>query len=59
MIVWVLAANLPARRFYEAQGGSLDKEQVVDVGGARLLELWYEWGSLDSIIGNPPGPTGS
>ena len=59
MIVWVLAANLPARRFYEAQGGSLDKEQVVDVGGARLLELWYEWGSLDSIIGSPPVPTGS
>ncbi len=59
MIVWVLAANLPARRFYEAQGGSLYKEQLVDVGGARLLALSYEWESLDSIISNPPGPTGS
>ena len=59
MIVWVLAANLPARRFYEERGGSLDKEQVVDVGGARLLELSHGWESLDSIIGNPPGPNGS
>ena len=59
MIVWVLDANLPARRYCEAQGGSLDKEQVVDVGGARLLELSYGWESLDSIIGSPPVPTGS
>ena len=55
MIVWVLAANLPARRFYEELGGLLGQERLDRIGGVQLLEVSYGWDDLDSITGSPPG----
>ncbi len=59
MVVWVLAANLPARRFYEAHGGRLDSERLVPIGGTQLLEVSYGWENLDSITSSPTVPPGS
>jgi len=59
MTVWVLAANRPARRFYEALGGKLDKERLEGVGGVQLTEVSYSWDVLESLTGSPPLPTGS
>ena len=41
--VWVLADNVPARRFYEAMGGSVDegKERRETFGGVELREVRY------------------
>jgi L-amino acid N-acyltransferase YncA len=43
VLVWVLEANAPARRFYEAMGGCLDEgvEKVLTREGVRLPELRY------------------
>jgi ribosomal protein S18 acetylase RimI-like enzyme len=59
MIVWVLADNLPARRFYEALGGKPDQERLEGVGGVRLTEVSYGWDALGSLTGSPPRPAGS
>jgi GNAT superfamily N-acetyltransferase len=42
LMVWVLAEN-PSRAFYEALGGEKFKEAVVEIGGAKLVELAYGW----------------
>ena len=41
--LWVLAANAPAIRFYEAAGFSLDvgSAQVFELGGCQVQELRY------------------
>jgi ribosomal protein S18 acetylase RimI-like enzyme len=46
MLIWVLADNRPARRFYESMGGILVGEQPIEIGGARLVEVAYGWGDL-------------
>jgi len=38
-----LAANAPARRFYEATGGRLVGERLFDEEGVLLPEVIYEW----------------
>jgi L-amino acid N-acyltransferase YncA len=45
LVVWVLSENAPARRFYEAMGGTLDAgvEKVFTREGARLLEVRYRF----------------
>jgi ribosomal protein S18 acetylase RimI-like enzyme len=43
VLVWVLAANIPARRFYEALGGAVVREQPIEIGGATLTEVAYGW----------------
>ncbi|MGH2351627.1 MAG: GNAT family N-acetyltransferase, partial [Chloroflexota bacterium] len=42
LLVWVLVAN-PARRFYEALGGTLARERRIEIGGALLDEVAYGW----------------
>jgi ribosomal protein S18 acetylase RimI-like enzyme len=49
-LLWVLAANLPARRFYEGLGGQLIREQTVPIGGADLEEVAYGWSNLQALL---------
>ena len=50
MIVWVLAENWPARRFYEALGGQYSRERPTDIAGSPLLEVSYGWPDLSILI---------
>ena len=50
MVVWVLAANQQARRFYEALGGEYFQEREVEIGGAHLSEVSYGWPDLSRLI---------
>lgn len=43
LLVWVLADNAPARRFYERLGGIRSGESHTQVGAARLREVAYIW----------------
>jgi len=49
MIVWVIAANKPARAFYEALGAELLVEQAYQWDGMDLLEAAYGWRDLDAL----------
>lgn len=46
----VLAANLPARGFYEAMGGRDVGEREFDEDGAHLLERVYEWPDIAVLL---------
>jgi GNAT superfamily N-acetyltransferase len=46
MIVWVLANNPHARRFYEAAGGRRDRAKQTQVGGFPVVEQAYVWDRL-------------
>jgi len=43
MIVWVLANNPHARRFYEAMGGAVGPTKPSTVGGFAVVEQAYLW----------------
>jgi ribosomal protein S18 acetylase RimI-like enzyme len=43
MIVWALASNLPACRFYEALGGKYVREREIEIQGHMMLEASYGW----------------
>lgn len=43
MIVWVLANNPHARRFYEAVGGRIGHTKQTRVGGFPVIEQAYLW----------------
>ncbi|CAN5482828.1 GNAT family N-acetyltransferase [soil metagenome] len=43
MIVWVLANNPHACRFYEAAGGRADRTKPTQVGGFPVIERAYVW----------------
>jgi len=47
MMLWVLADNLPGRRFYEKMGGRVVMEQLFTLGGKELLEVAYGWEKLE------------
>lgn len=49
MVVWVLAANHQARRFYEALGAGYCQERKVEIGGADLTEVAYGWSHLSRL----------
>src|SRR5689334_854492 len=49
MIVWVLAANKPARALYERLGAELLVEQEFQWDGMDLLEVGYGWRDLDAL----------
>ena len=51
MIVWVLAENHPARRFYEALGGQYVREHQIEIGGVWLPEVSYGWSDLGTLVG--------
>jgi ribosomal protein S18 acetylase RimI-like enzyme len=42
-LIWVAAANAPARGFYEAAGGVLLRERTVEFFGVPLAEVAYGW----------------
>lgn len=50
MVVWALARNEPARRFYERLGGRVVAERTSPVGAQRLDEVAYGWADLKSLI---------
>ncbi len=43
MIIWVLAKNHPARRFYGVLGGQYVRERQIQIGGVSLPEVSYGW----------------
>ncbi len=45
-----LAANAPARRFYEALGGRLVSERLFDEEGVMLPEVVYEWADIETLV---------
>ena len=45
-----LAANAPARRFYEAIGGRLVGERLFDEEGVMLPEVVYEWADIATLV---------
>jgi len=48
--LWVLERNR-ARVFYEKCGGRLAASKVIEIGGARLMEVAYWWPNLALLIG--------
>lgn len=50
-LVWVLAENLPARKFYESLGGVLSREQNITIGQQTLREVAYVWEALEDLLG--------
>ena len=44
-----LAANAPARRFYEALGGRLVGERLFDEEGVMLPEVAYAWADIETL----------
>lgn len=50
MIVWVIAANKPARAFYESLGATLLVEQPFEWDGIPLVEAGYGFADLDALI---------
>ena len=50
MLLWVLAENWPARRFYEALGGEYISEQQITIGNVSLPEVAYGWKDLGQLI---------
>jgi ribosomal protein S18 acetylase RimI-like enzyme len=45
-----LAANAPARRFYEAIGGRLVGERLFDEEGIMLPEVVYAWADIETLV---------
>lgn len=43
MLLSVLAANAPARRFYQALGGEVVGQQPIEIAGVTLAEVAYGW----------------
>ena len=50
LITWVIAANKPARTFYEGLGGELIVEQPFQWDGMDLVEAAYGWRDLPALI---------
>ena len=56
MIVWVIAGNKPARRFYEALGGELVAEQPFQWDGMDLVEAAYVFRDLAALAARCAAP---
>jgi GNAT superfamily N-acetyltransferase len=50
VLLWVLQANGPARRFYEALGGWVVREQPIEIGGVTFTEVAYGWPDLQVLL---------
>jgi L-amino acid N-acyltransferase YncA len=55
MAVWVLEQNR-SRNFYKRMGAKLVMSQVIEVGGAKLMEVAYAWPDLQLIVKLPETP---
>ena len=53
MVVGVLAANRPARAFYESVGGALLGERDVNDSGVLLNEVVFVWDDLTCLLTGP------
>ena len=51
--VGVLAANLPAREFYEAMGGREIGQRMFDEEGYLLPMTIYAWSDIRDLVGEP------
>jgi L-amino acid N-acyltransferase YncA len=49
MAVWVLERN-SSRRFYERAGAKLAISKVIEIGGAKSMEVAYYWPELESLV---------
>ena len=49
LITWVIAANKPAREFYQQLGGELVVEQPFNWDGMDLVEAGYGWRDLAQL----------
>jgi ribosomal protein S18 acetylase RimI-like enzyme len=49
--LWVLERNR-SRGFYETSGGRLAASKVIEIGGARLMEVAYWWPELAVLAEN-------
>jgi GNAT superfamily N-acetyltransferase len=49
LALWVLERNR-SRLFYEKCGGRLANSKVIEIGGARLMEVAYWWPDLAALI---------
>ncbi len=47
--LWVLANNLPARRFYEAMAGRAGETRISREGGLALEDIAYLWDDIASL----------
>jgi ribosomal protein S18 acetylase RimI-like enzyme len=54
MLLWVLRDN-PSRGFYERLGGERLREQEIEIGGKKLIEVAYGWRELGSLA-TPDAP---
>ena len=52
LLIRVLKANTPARRFYEALGGQLvpEVEEQIEDGGAVLEQVAYGWREVSELL---------
>lgn len=49
MAVWVLERN-PSRDFYAKSGARLATSKVIEIGGAKLMEVAYCWPNLKTLL---------
>jgi L-amino acid N-acyltransferase YncA len=49
ILAWVLADN-PSCRFYEAVGGKLVQEKLIEIGGVNLREVAFGWSDIRQLI---------
>lgn len=50
LLVWVLAENYPARRFYEELGGEVAREQQIATAGQTVDEVSYGWREFFDLV---------
>ncbi len=50
LLIRVLKANAPARRFYEALGGQLVLEEQIEENGAVLEQVAYGWMDVSDLL---------
>jgi GNAT superfamily N-acetyltransferase len=48
MAVWVLEQNR-SRSFYEKTGAHMAASKVIEIGGAKLMEVAYVWADLKTL----------
>jgi GNAT superfamily N-acetyltransferase len=53
LLIRVLKANSPARRFYEALGGQLVFEEQIEEDGAVLEQVAYGWATGTTLLRRP------
>lgn len=49
LLLWALADNSSARRFYEALGGHLLRERTIEMRGSPVREVAYGWPEISQL----------